>query len=292
MMLRDLLGVLALSVVLAACGGRDSVLVDDEPAPKVLDDASQHVAEGDAHWAHRDDAVRVNQAIIAWEKAAGFDRTRADIQLKLSYAYFWKAHGHLRFAEDEPGMLTFFDKGVVAAERALKLLSPAFAERVKAGSSWQDALEVCGQESLPALYWYASNLGKWALLEGIVKTLSFKDRIAAIMEHCKGIDETFWYGGPHRYFGVYRTKIPFPGGDLEASKEHFERAAELAPGYLETKVLFASEYAAKAQDEELYKKLLQEVIAAPGDIEPALVPENAAAKRTAKSLLENIEDYF
>ncbi|GIW71792.1 MAG: hypothetical protein KatS3mg102_1334 [Planctomycetota bacterium] len=285
-------GAVVLAVLASACGSRNSVLLEDEVGRR-FDDATALLQEGEQHFARREDRVQVHFAIARWEEAARTDPTRPDVWLKLSYAYYWLAHGHLRFAGgEEEAMRRAYDKGIVAAEHALKLLAPQFAARVKAGESWEEAVKTAGAEALPALYWYATNLGKWALLEGIVKTLRYKNRIFAIMSRVHELDERFWYAGPHRYFGVYYTKIPFPGGDLEKSRQHFERAVALAPHYLETKVLFASEYAVKAQDEELFRRLLGEVLATPDDVLPDLVPENRVAKKTAQQLLDSIEEYF
>ena len=181
---------------------------------------------------------------------------------------------------------------MAAAERAIKLTTPAFAAKIKNGEGWQKAVKTVGKEGIPALYWYATNLGKWALLDGFTTILSHKDDIAATMQHVLDLDPGFFHGAPHRYFGVYRTKIPFPGGDLPKSKEHFEKAVALDANYLDTKVLFAENYAAKAQDEALFKRLLEEVIATPDDAIPELIPENRNAKRVAQKLLEDIEEFF
>lgn len=278
---------------LAACGGRTSTLVTETGGAEKKGDAAPMVEKGDALWAERSDRAKADGAIAAWEEASATDPTRADVQLKLAYAYYFLANAHLRWEEDNDDvMLSTFEKGVVAAERAIKLQSPEFAKKIKDGAGWQVAVKSVPKEGVPSLYWYATNLGKWALLDGFTTILSHKDDVAAIMEHCKTLDEDFFYAAPHRYFGVYRTKIPFPGGDLPASKTHFERAVELAPTYLDTKVLFAESYAVKAQDEDLFKKLLGEVVAAKDDINPELVPETKNSKRVAKHLLENIEDYF
>ena len=130
-----------------------------------------------------------------------------------------------------------------------------------------------------------------ALLDGFAAILAHKDDIFAIMQHVQSLDETFFYGAPHRYFGVYWAKLPF-GKDLNKSKTHFEKAVAISGNYLETKVLFAEFFAAYSDDEALFKKLLNEVIATPDDVDPALVPENRNAKRTAQAMLANIGDYF
>ncbi len=281
------------------CSSRGSLL-DDEQAPTSeapVEDAEatraeELFAEADALWADRGERQAVDDAIARWKEAAGLASNRADIQLKLAYAYYFLAHAHLRFDDDEDGMLAAYDEGVKAAERAIYLHSPAFAEKIKAGGEWEEAVTLIEADGIAAIYWYATNLGKWALLDGFTTILANKDRAAAIMDHCRQLDETFLHGAPHRYFGVYRTKIPFPGGDMPASKEHFEKAIEIQPNYLETKVLFASNYAVKNQDEELFDRLLNEVLETPDDVLPDVIPENRVAKRTAKKLLEEKEEYF
>ena len=284
---------LGLALLLSACGGRTSGLTQDQAPLAKTGDASPALAEADELWKGREARSNTDQAIGKLEAAAKLDPTRADVQLKLAYAYYFLANVHLRW-EDDPDDVqkAAFEKGVAAAERAIKLSTPAFAAKIKNGEGWQEAVKTVEKEGVPALYWYSTNLGKWALLDGFTTILSHKDDIAATMEHVKTLDPGFFHAAPHRYFGVYRTKIPFPGGDLPASKAHFEKAISLAPDYLDTKVLFAEAYAAKAQDEELFKKLLNEVVAAPDDIIPELIPESKNAKRVAKQLLSDIEEFF
>ncbi|MCA9538168.1 MAG: hypothetical protein KC620_04740 [Myxococcales bacterium] len=288
-----LLPLATLALLLAACSGRQSTLtLDTKPLAKT-GDATPMVEKGDALWAERADQAKAQEAIAAWEGAAALDPTRADVQLKLAYAYYFMANVHLRWLDEpEEAQLAAYEKGLVAAERAIKLETPAFAEKIKAGEKWQAAVKTVGKEGIAGLYWHSTNLGKWALLDGFTTILAHKDDVAATMQHVLDLDETFFHGAPHRYFGVYRTKIPFPGGDLPASKAHFEKAVAIDPNYLDTKVLFAESYAAKAQDEALFRKLLQEVIDTPDDVIPELVPENRNSKRVAKKLLEDIEEYF
>jgi tetratricopeptide (TPR) repeat protein len=285
--------VLFLALGASACGGsRESVLEDGGQPLEKKGDATPAIEKGDALWKEREDRAKIEGAIAAWQEAAQLDPTRADVQLKLAYAYYFLADAHLRWAEDDAGMLAAYDKGTNAGERAIRLSSPAFAEQIKNGKTWEEAIPSVGKEGLPAMYWYATNLGRWALLDGFTTVLSYKDRVFAIMTHCAKLDEGFWYGGPHRYFGVYYTKIPFPSGDLPKSKEHFEKAVGLAPGYLETKVLFAENYALKASDKALFSKLLTEVTQTPDDANPDLVPETKNSKRKAKKLLDEMADYF
>ena len=104
------------------------------------------------------------------------------------------------------------------------------------------------------------------------------------------LDESFYHGAPHRYFGVYEAKVP--GGSIEASGKSFDRAIELSGDYLDTYVLKAQYFAAKTQNEELFKGLLDQVGKADPKKIPELEIENRNAQRIAKKMLVDIEDFF
>lgn len=287
------LGLLALmALTMAACGGRTSGLKAEAGDADKKGDATPLMAEGDTLWAERANRAKADEAVSKWEAAAAQDPTRADVQLKLAYGYYFLANAHVKW-EDDPDdkMRALYLKGVEAAERAIKLESPEFAAKIKGGASWGEAVTSVPASGIAGLYWYATNLGKWGLLDGITTILAHKDDIFKTMDHVRGLDETFFHGAAHRYFGVYWAKLPF-GKDLKKSRMHFEKSIELAPNYFETKVLFAEHWAARSDDEALFKKLLNEVIAAPVNVDASLIPENQNAKRTAQRMLKNIEDFF
>jgi hypothetical protein len=57
-------------------------------------------------------------------------------------------------------------------------------------------------------------------------------------------------------------------------------------------VLWAEFYCTKTQDKDLYKKLLEEVIAADPNVDPEIVAENKIEQAKAKKLLAAIDDQF
>ena len=143
------------------------------------------------------------------------------------------------------------------------------------------------------MYWQSTNLGKWAASKGFATKLKYKDAIAATMKHVKSLDEKFFYAAPWRYFGAFEAATAgLAGGDLAKSKVNFETAIEMAPAYLGTKVLFATYYCTKAQEKDLYEKLLKEVIAADPTVDPAIEPENLREIEKAKQALAKIDDEF
>ena len=107
------------------------------------------------------------------------------------------------------------------------------------------------------------------------------------------VENTYFYGGPIRYLGVFYAKAPsFAGGDPQISKLHFDYAVKTFPNYLPNKTIMANWLVPKLQDEELYEKLLTEVQAADLSVAPEIVPENDFAKKEAKLLMELMDDKF
>ena len=113
------------------------------------------------------------------------------------------------------------------------------------------------------------------------------------MERCVELDETYFYGGPHRWFGSYYAKLPsIAGRDLEKSKEHFEKALKIESNYFGTRVLRSEYYAKNSQDKELFQSDLEFVLNTPSDVIPELVPEQEVEKKKAAEMLELIDETF
>ncbi len=113
------------------------------------------------------------------------------------------------------------------------------------------------------------------------------------MLHVKSLDEGYFYAAPWRYFGSFEALTAgIAGGSLEKSEEAYRKSVELAPNYLGTKVLWADYLCTKKQDKELFKKLLDEVIAADANIDPDIAPENGIEQKKAKKLLADIDERF
>ncbi|MEZ4460116.1 MAG: TRAP transporter TatT component family protein [bacterium] len=297
---------------LAACGGaeRQSSIVADQgklTAATEQGDFNALMAEADAAWANRLDKAQLQLAIDKWEAAAKTatpDLTPeqraaklAEIFETLSRAYYFLGDSHIRLEgkDDEmnDAMMATFEKGVTASEKAIALRDPDFAAKVAADrNNWKSAVSTAKKEALPALYWYSTNLGKWALLEGIATILSRKDDIKATMDWVVANDATYFYAAPYRYFGAFHTKVPIGGGNPKASLEAFDKSIEIAPNYLATKVLKAEQYAVLIGDRDLYESLLNEVLNADLSLAPEIAPENELEKRKAKRMLADADEFF
>jgi hypothetical protein len=287
--------VLALALLMPiGCAGRKAVWKDgegDQGGPAASTDVAALVAKGDESWAKRTDPAAIRAALVEWEKAAALAPKDMDLLVRITRGYYFLADGYLRASEKE--YLEVMDKAVKWGEKAMIAASPEFEAKMRDGGKIPDAVKLVPKQGVPAMYWYASALGKWAKMKGFAVLLGQKDNVKATMDRCLELDANFFYGGPHRYFGAFYAVAPaFAGGDLEKSKVHFNKSLEIAPAYVGTKVLWAAELSTKQQDEETFEVLLNEVLAAPDDAIPELTPEIIVEKGKAKELLAQQGDLF
>lgn len=161
--------------------------------------------------------------------------------------------------------------------------------------SFKKTLKGYGKGSVPLLFWTAFNWGASINLnkdspEAIIEF----PKVEAMMQRVLKLDEYYFYGGPHLFFGVsFGSRPAMFGGNLEKSKEHFERAvAAYQRKFLMSLVMYAQVYAVQAQDPALFESLLTEVMGA----DPAAMPEqrlaNELAVRRATWLLANKAQFF
>ncbi|HEY0709623.1 MAG TPA: TRAP transporter TatT component family protein [Polyangia bacterium] len=278
--------------LVASCGtGRQSQW-QTTPATVAATASVPPSGDAEADWNNRGDQAALERAIATWEAQVAAKPDDGEALARLSRAYYVLADGHLRtLGPKDQRYLGAFEKGTAAGERALAALSPAFKEKVTRDEKVEEAIKVVGKEGLSAMYWYAVNLGKWSRAKGIAALLGNKDRVKGVLERVLALDETFFHGAAHRYFGVYWALLPV-GRDLDKSRTHFERSLAIAPNYVGTKVLMAEAYAVKKQDRALFSKLLAEVQAAADDAIPELAAETRFEKAKARELEAKIDELF
>lgn len=288
----------AVSMALSACSGRKAVWEGGSTEPAAAADTtasgtSDVVSAGDAKWAERTGAANIRAAIALWEKAAAANPGDAEVLVKLTRGHYFLADGYLRAEKDEKEYLKVMDKGVKWGEKAMVAASPEFAAAMNDGKKFPEAVTLVGKAGVPAMYWYASSLGKWAKKKGFAVLLGQKDNVKATMDRCLELDATYYYGGPHRYFGAFYAIAPaFAGGDLEKSKVHFKKSLEIAPNFVGTKVLWAAELAVKTQDETTFDTLIAEIEASKDDAIPEILPETRIEKQKGAELKANRDDLF
>jgi len=172
-----------------------------------------------------------------------------------------------------------------AADYGLRLLKPK-----KEFDIW---LDQTGQGDVAGLYWTASALAGWANLD-----LSNPDALAKIpmaekmMTRVLVLDASFQYGGADTFFGVLNSARPvIAGGNPKKGQEHFRRALSYSNGkFLPTKLLYMKYYAVTVMDEDLFRKLHDEIVNADPNELKEMRLANEVAKLKAKRLMEQIDD--
>lgn len=148
---------------------------------------------------------------------------------------------------------------------------------------------------IPLLFWTA-NAWAGAIQQNIGDPRSLADlpKIEAMMKVVLERNESFYYAGPHLFFGMILSSKPAMfGGNTRRGREHFERALELTQErFLIIKVFYAESYAVQTLNDELFEKLLNEVIKADLDILPEQSLVNTIAKRRAEALLNEKDSFF
>ncbi len=291
---------------LVACSGANSTTplvenVDRVTAATEEGDFAALVANADAAWERRSEREAVQEAIDSWEQATrvptpeGVDRNEAlyPVYVNLSLAYYWMGHAHVRFdPSPDEALIALYQQGMEYGQTAIALNNEQWTRALLYETPIPEAVSTLTVDDVPAVYWYASNLGRWGIMRGIATVLANVDDLKAMMMRIEELDPTFFYDGPDRYFGVYYTKLPFGNPDLEQSRQRFERAIEMFPEYLESRVLFAEEYGVITQNRELTEEHLRTVVETDISQWPELLPENANAQRRAQLMLDEIDEYF
>jgi len=157
------------------------------------------------------------------------------------------------------------------------------------------AVSKAGKKAVPAMFWTASCLANWVNLNrdspaGIAELTS----AATLMQRVIVLDETFYHGGPHLFFGVYYGgRSPLFGGNFRLSEEHFRRAAEINDDKLLVVDVLQAEYLDRQRlDRDAFHSHLTRVIEAPDNLAPDMALMNAVAKQQAAQLLESEDDWF
>jgi len=159
----------------------------------------------------------------------------------------------------------------------------------------QAAVDRAGKHSVPALFWAASCLGKWIDLNRDSPTsIADLSSAAIMMQRVIELDNEFYFGGAHMFFGVYYGgRSPMFGGDFSLSEQSFSRAADINNNKLLLVDVLQAEYLHRQQlDQQAFHARLEKVINAPDDLYPEMALVNGISKQRAKHLLEHEKDWF
>ena len=149
------------------------------------------------------------------------------------------------------------------------------------------------KNDVPSLFWGSLAWLTWIQQQqGAPAAMADLVAVEKIMTRLLALDETFQNGALHLFFGgLLATRPAMIGGNLEGSRQHFERALTISNNsFLLIQATYAENYARLTLDKQLHDRLLKEVVDFPLQSAPESALSNAIAQRKAARLLE--EDYF
>ena len=151
------------------------------------------------------------------------------------------------------------------------------------------------KDDVAAMFWTASNWAKWIdMHRDNVEAIAELVRATALMQRVLELDDTYYYGGAHMYFGVYYgSRPPLLGGNFAKSRQHFDRARAITDSKLLIPDLLQAEYLDRQQqNRDDFHNRLSTIINAPDDLMPSLMLQNQIAKRKAALLLKKEDQWF
>ena len=220
----------------------------------------------------------------------------ANRELRITLAEGLQGYAFAFVEAEQPERATNFYRRCYDQAREASGL-PGFAETVEAGSleSLDELLATAGADAVPAMFWSGYCLAKWVdLNRDEVANFTRLSRAVALMERVIELDDDYYHGGPHMFFGAYYGgRSPMLGGDFKRSGEHFAKARELTQGKLLIVDVLQAEYLERQRlDRAAFHDALTRVVEAPDDIYPEMRFLNEVGKARARRLLEQEDEWF
>ena len=247
--------------------------------------------KADALWSERGDPEKLDQTLELYEQAHQADPQNKHVLGRLVRGWYFMGDAH---KDDKKAKMAAWDKAVAFGDICLSLNENYKGTLEQSNNKGEAIKSISSKEFVPCIYWYASSLGKWAKLNGILQSLKHKPTFVGFMQQVESLQPDYFYGAPHRYWGAYYAVLPgFAGRDLNKSKEEFDKSLAIAPEYLGTYLLLADNWARNSQNVEAFDQAVQYVLASDVSALPeALLPENQAELKKAAVLWENRSSIF
>ena len=279
---------LLITSMLSACATMDKMLVR---ASKPLIEGGIHALNQETDLQLAENSIPTNLNML--EGMIRIDPENESLRVYAAQAYYGLGYG---FNEDNRPRraVNFYLRGLKHGLRALAINGyPNF--RNASMDELEAMLEDTDEDEVGALFWAASNWAKWIdQNRDRSESLIELPKPTAMMQRVLELDDTFYYGGAHMFFGVlYGGRPPMFGGDFKKSEAHFDRAREITENQLLVADLLQAQYLSRQKmDREDFHNRLTKIIEAPEDLYPDLALLNQIAKRKAKMLLKEEEKWF
>jgi len=157
------------------------------------------------------------------------------------------------------------------------------------------ALKYTEKKSVPELFWTAMCWAKWIdLNRDDPALLADAGKAVALMQRVLVLDDAYFHGGAHLFFGVYYGgRSTMLGGDPKLSAWHFRKAREITEGKMLLVDLLEAQYLERQiGNRHAFHEELTRVINAPENLDPEMALMNKIAQRKARALVLKEGDLF
>ena len=150
-------------------------------------------------------------------------------------------------------------------------------------------------KDVPEVFWYVFCKTSWINLNrDNPDAIAELPSIIPLAKRIEELNPSYYYNGIYSIFGAYHIIRPrMFGGNPEKSKEYFIKALHgEGEQFLLNKFIYAKLYATATLDEELFDKLIQEILNAPESPDAETHLANETAKEKASKLKEKRNELF
>ncbi len=222
------------------------------------------------------------------------DPGNTTMRLYAAEGFYGYAYGFIELENPERASL-FYRRCYHHALQALQDTGIEVNPESSSAAELETAVGKAGGKAVPALFWSASCLAKWIDMNRNEPTSIIELSTAAIMmQRVLELDEDFYYGGAHMFFGAYYGgRSPMLGGDHALAEQHFSKAAAINQDRLLIVELLQAEYLDRQRlDQAGFHKRLTRIVEAPDNLYPEMALTNGIAKQRARHLLALEDDWF
>jgi TRAP transporter T-component len=188
----------------------------------------------------------------------------------------------------------YYRKGREYAVRALASRYPEARESLKNIRTSGDFLNRLKPTDVPALFWYAFNLGGHVNLNlNSVRVLAQAHLAEKAAKRVIELAPDYFNGGAHLFLMVYHgSRSPMMGGNPNAARDHYRQLKSTAgEDFLMADLLYARTRLYQARDRKGFETMLESVVNAPST-QNRYPLYNAVARKRARLYLEFTDTFF
>ena len=222
------------------------------------------------------------------------DPKNIDLLLFAAQGFYGYSYGFIE-TEDPARAGALYRRCYDYARRTFSLRGFNIDPEIASADDLQAAVAKASKGDVPAIFWTATCLGKWAdMNRDNLAGVAGLSNVAILMQRIIELDDTYYYGAAHMFFGVYYGGLsPMFGGDYALSEQHFQRANEINHDKLLLVDLLHAEFLDRQQlNQAGFHQRLTGILEAPEDLYPQMALVNAISKHKAALLLEQEGEWF